>query len=85
MAFVLWEAYELIYIAYTGPSGFIQSDPWDLAIDPWIDTIGALTICFIYATPNRKTAETNCRLNKMSCAFYTKTNDQLRMLSDSKN
>jgi uncharacterized membrane protein YjdF len=48
IAFVLWGAYELIYIAYTGPSGFIQSDPWDLAIDLWIDTLGALTICFIY-------------------------------------
>ncbi|MDQ3838112.1 MAG: hypothetical protein M3297_02470 [Thermoproteota archaeon] len=48
IAFVLWEVYELIYIAYTGPSGFIQSDPWDLAIDLWIDTLGALTICFMY-------------------------------------
>jgi hypothetical protein len=42
------EVYELIYTAYIGPSGFIQSDPWDLAIDLWIDTRGALTICFIY-------------------------------------
>ena len=42
------EVYELIYIAYTGPSAFIQSDPWDLAIDLWIDTLGALMICFIY-------------------------------------
>ena len=48
IAFVLWEVYELIYIAYSGPTGFIQSDPWDLAIDLWIDTLGALTICFIY-------------------------------------
>jgi uncharacterized membrane protein YjdF len=48
VAFVLWEVYELIYIAYTGPSSFIQSDPWDLAIDLWIDTLGALTICFVY-------------------------------------
>jgi uncharacterized membrane protein YjdF len=48
IAFILWEVYELIYIAYTGPSGFIQSDPWDLAIDLWIDTLGALTICFMY-------------------------------------
>jgi uncharacterized membrane protein YjdF len=48
IAFVLWEVYELIYVAYTGPSGFIQSDPWDLAIDLWIDTLGALTICFMY-------------------------------------
>ena len=48
IAFILWEVYELIYISYIGPSGFIQSDPWDLAIDLWIDTLGALTICFIY-------------------------------------
>jgi len=48
IAFILWEVYELIYIGYVGPAGFIQSDPWDLAIDLWIDTLGALTICFIY-------------------------------------
>ena len=48
IAFILWEVYELIYIAYSGPTGFIQSDPWDLAIDLWVDTLGALTICFIY-------------------------------------
>lgn len=48
IAFILWEVYELIYIAYIGPTGFIQSDPWDLAIDLWVDTLGALTICFIY-------------------------------------
>jgi hypothetical protein len=48
IAFVLWEVYELIYITYNGPTGFIQSDPWDLAIDLWVDTLGALTICFIY-------------------------------------
>ena len=48
IAFILWEVYELIYIGYVGPTGFIQSDPWDLAIDLWIDTLGALTICFIY-------------------------------------
>ncbi|MDQ3869090.1 MAG: hypothetical protein M3250_05990 [Thermoproteota archaeon] len=48
IAFVLWEVYELIYIAFVGPSGFIQSEPWDIAIDLWIDTLGALAICFIY-------------------------------------
>lgn len=48
IAFILWEIYELVYIAYSGPAGFIQSDPWDLAIDLWVDTLGALTICFIY-------------------------------------
>jgi hypothetical protein len=48
IAFVLWEVYELVYIAFVGPSGFIQSEPWDIAIDLWIDTLGALAICFIY-------------------------------------
>ena len=48
IAFILWEIYELVYIAFSGPAGFIQSDPWDLAIDLWVDTLGALTICFIY-------------------------------------
>jgi hypothetical protein len=40
--------YELIYIAYIGPSGFIQSDSWDIVIDLWIDSLGALAICFLY-------------------------------------
>ena len=48
IAFILWEAYELIYIAYSGPSGFIQSDSWDIVIDLWIDSLGALAICFLY-------------------------------------
>jgi hypothetical protein len=50
--------YELIYRAYIGPSGFIQSDPWDLAIDLWIDTLGALTICFIYDKFTHQTEQT---------------------------
>jgi hypothetical protein len=63
IAFILWEVYELIYIAYSGPTGFIQSDPWDLAIDLWVDTLGALTICFIYdefthQTERQKATET---------------------------
>lgn len=46
--FVLWEAYEWIYATYSGPSGFIQTEPWDIAIDLWIDSLGALAICFLY-------------------------------------
>jgi len=49
IAFILWEVYELIYIAYSGLSGFIQSDSWDIVIDLWIDSLGALAICFLYA------------------------------------
>src|SRR5918994_2186862 len=48
IAFILWEVFELIYIAYSRPSGFIQSDPWDIVIDLWIDSLGALSICFLY-------------------------------------
>jgi hypothetical protein len=48
IAFILWEVYELIYIAYSGPSSFIQSDSWDIVIDLWIDSLGALAICFLY-------------------------------------
>lgn len=55
IAFVLWEIFELMYIAYSGPSGFIQSDPWDLGIDLWIDSLGALTICFLYDEFTHKT------------------------------
>ena len=44
--FVLWEVYEWIYATYSGPSGFIQTEPWDMVIDLWIDSLGALAICF---------------------------------------
>ena len=55
IAFILWEVFELLYITYTGPSGFIQSDPWDLGIDLWVDSLGALTICFLYDEFTHKT------------------------------
>lgn len=55
IAFILWELYELIYLAYNGPNSFIQSDPWDLAIDLWVDTLRALTICFLYDEFTHKT------------------------------
>jgi uncharacterized membrane protein YjdF len=48
IAFILWEIYELIHITYIGPAGFIQSDSWDVVIDLWIDSLGALAICFLY-------------------------------------
>lgn len=47
IAFVLWEVYEWIYATYSGPSGFIQTEPWDMAIDLWVDSLGALAICFL--------------------------------------
>ena len=48
IVFVIWEIYEWIHVTISGPGGFIQTEPIDMAIDLWIDTLGALTICFIY-------------------------------------
>jgi hypothetical protein len=28
--------------------GFIQTEPMDLGIDLWVDTLGALAVCFLY-------------------------------------
>ena len=44
--FVVWEIFEFIF-AYYNPGGLIQTDAWDVAIDLWIDSLGALAICFI--------------------------------------
>jgi hypothetical protein len=46
-AFILWEVYEWLSVMFD-PSTNIETGPWDLAIDLWIDTLGALAICFIY-------------------------------------
>ncbi len=46
-AFILWEVYEVLSVMFD-PSTTIETGPWDLAIDLWIDTLGALAICFIY-------------------------------------
>jgi hypothetical protein len=48
IGFIIWEIYEWIYVTISGPGGFIQTEPIDMAIDLWVDTLGALTICFIY-------------------------------------
>lgn len=44
--FVVWEVFEFVF-AYYNPGGLIQTDAWDVAIDLWIDSLGALAICFI--------------------------------------
>lgn len=44
--FVVWEIFELAF-AYYNPGGLIQTGAWDIAIDLWIDSLGALAICFI--------------------------------------
>ena len=53
IGFIAWEVYEWISVA-TDPNTTIQTSPWDLAIDLWIDTLGALAICFIYDDFNRE-------------------------------
>ncbi|AFU60162.1 hypothetical protein Ngar_c32460 [Candidatus Nitrososphaera gargensis Ga9.2] len=46
-AFIIWEVYELLSVMFD-PNTNIETGPWDLGIDLWIDTLGALAICFIY-------------------------------------
>ena len=47
LAFVAWEVYEWIY-AHTDPNSGIETSLWDMGIDLWVDSLGALAICFIY-------------------------------------
>jgi hypothetical protein len=56
LGFVAWEVYEWISVM-TDPNTTIQTGPWDLAIDLWIDTLGALAICFIYDEYNKEKAK----------------------------
>ena len=53
IGFIAWEIYEWIAVM-TDPNTTIETGPWDLAIDLWIDTLGALAICFIYDEYNRE-------------------------------
>ena len=48
VAFVLWEVYELAAVATGFGGGYIQTEPMDLAIDLWVDSLGALAVCFLY-------------------------------------
>lgn len=47
LAFILWEVYEWLSVMFD-PGMNIQTDPWDLTIDLWVDTLAALAICFVY-------------------------------------
>jgi len=47
LAFIGWEIYEWV-VVMTVPDSGIEISPWDTAVDLWIDTLGALTICFLY-------------------------------------
>lgn len=47
LAFIAWEIYEWI-IVMTVPDSGIEISAWDTAVDLWIDTLGAFTICFLY-------------------------------------
>jgi hypothetical protein len=31
-----------------GPAGFIQTEPIDMIVDLWVDTLGSLAVCFLY-------------------------------------
>ena len=46
MAFLGWEVFEGVYF-YFNPLGMIQTNLWDTMIDLWVDTLGALSVCFI--------------------------------------
>lgn len=46
IAFLGWEVFEGVYF-YFNPLGMIQTNLWDTMIDLWVDTLGALSICFI--------------------------------------
>jgi hypothetical protein len=48
MAFIVWEVYEWISVSVYGSSGFIQTEPLDMVVDLWVDTLGSLAVCFIY-------------------------------------
>jgi hypothetical protein len=40
--------YELAAVATGFGGGYIQTEPMDLAIDLWVDSLGALSVCFFY-------------------------------------
>jgi hypothetical protein len=40
--------YELAAVATGFGGGYIQTEPMDLAIDLWVDSLGALAIYMIY-------------------------------------
>jgi len=46
IAFIAWEIFEGIYFQFN-PLGTIQTNTWDTMIDLWVDTLGALSICFL--------------------------------------
>jgi hypothetical protein len=45
---MIWEVYELAAVATGFEGGYIQTEPMDLAIDLWVDSLDALAICFFY-------------------------------------
>lgn len=47
LLFVLWEVYEFILVT-VDPGTHVQIGSWDTAVDLWVDTLGALTVCFAY-------------------------------------
>ena len=53
IGFIAWELYEWLTVMVDPNSG-IETGPWDLAIDLWIDTLGALAICLVYDEYNKE-------------------------------
>ena len=39
---------KLAAVATDFGGGYIQTEPMDLAIDLWVDSLGALAVCFLY-------------------------------------
>jgi hypothetical protein len=47
IGFIAWELYEWVDVL-TNPNSGIVIGHWDTALDLWIDSLGALAVCFIY-------------------------------------
>lgn len=47
LAFIAWEIYEWVALL-TVPDSGVETGLWDMGIDLWIDSLGALAICFFY-------------------------------------
>ena len=46
IAFMVWEVYELAAVATGFGGGYIQTEPMDLAIDLWVDSLDAWRFVF---------------------------------------
>lgn len=65
IGFIGWELYEWLTVM-TDPNSGIQTSPWDLVIDLWIDTLGALAICLVYDEYNKERQAMTKRRDRLS-------------------